>query len=122
MLYKKQFSLIYRIIIVCLFRMLDGAYFNSEICYLQALKRLNIRSKVRNVDTLHAGALWSQSVITRSWHSVDMKGIAHMISKWKCNGFENFGNTTSCEEKGNVRFLFFIEKNIFTLFKVIFSI
>lgn len=102
--------------------MLDEAYFNSEICYLQALKRLNIRSKVRNVDTLHAGALWSQSVITRSWHSVDMKGIAHMISKWKCNGFENFGNTTSCEEKGNVRFLFFIEKNIFTLFKVIFSI
>lgn len=52
MLYEKQFSLIYRIIIACLFRMLDEAYFNSEICYLQALKRLNIRSKVRNVDTL----------------------------------------------------------------------
>lgn len=56
----------------------------------------------------------------RSWYSVDMKGIVYMILKWKCNGFENFGNIISCEEKG--RFLFFIEKNIFILFKVIFFI
>ena len=55
---------------------------------------------------VHTGALLILIGHYGKVDSVDMKGIAQLISKWECYGFNNFANTTSREEKGTFQLIF----------------